>query len=115
MSGAVAADAVPRTRQHLDAALHPRLPMARHGAEIDELAGPIGGERHRALAALPTTRSERAAYCSTTMSCSAPSPLIRLICTVSPSCTISVGLTLPSMSPPTRYRPFVPRQCLTEA
>ena len=45
------------------------------------------------LAALPTTRSERTAYCSTTMSCSAPSPLIRLICTVSPSCTLSVGLT----------------------
>ena len=42
------------------------------------------------LAALPTTRSERTAYCSTTMSCSAPSPLIRLICTVSPSCTLSV-------------------------
>ena len=37
-----------RTGRDLDAALHPRFTMARHGAEIDELAGPIGGERHRA-------------------------------------------------------------------
>src|SRR6266581_8317018 len=44
------------------------------------------------LAPLPTTRSERTAYWSRTMSCSAPSPLIRLICTVSPSCTLERGI-----------------------
>ena len=53
------------------------------------------------LAPLPVTRGDFASWSGNTMSCSAPSPLIKVSCTTWPSAAVSTGLTLPSMAPPT--------------
>ena len=49
------------------------------------------------LAPLPVTRGDVAFWSGKTMSCSAPSPLIRVSWTTCPSMAVRTGLTLPSI------------------
>ena len=60
------------------------------------------------LAPLPFTRGDFASWSGNTMSCSVPSPLIKVSCTICPSAAVRTGFAFPSIEPPTPRKTIFP-------
>ena len=82
-----------RSRRHHELSLHAGKLMTRHAADIGEISSARCAEDDNRARALPVMRGDLASCSGKTMSCSAPSPLIRVICTTWPSAAESSGLT----------------------
>ena len=84
-----------RPRRDDELPLHAGELVTGHAADVDEVTSCARAEHELVLAPRRLSRGDFASCSGKTMSCSAPSPLIRVICTTWPSAAERIGIDLP--------------------